>query len=153
MTTRREWLRLAAGAFILGTPALSLPARLAADDNDIDVWKSPTCGCCRLWVDHMRANGFRPRVQDVPDVTPFKRKYGVPAPLESCHTAVVAGYALEGHVPADVVRQLLKQRPRVVGLAVPGMPMGSPGMEGPRKDKYDVIAFEKGGKTSVFARR
>jgi hypothetical protein len=101
----------------------------------------------------MEKNGFRPRVHDVNDVSPYKRKYGVPAALESCHTAVVGGYALEGHVPADLVRQILTQKPNIAGLAVPGMPMGSPGMEGPRKDNYDVIAFDKTGKTSVFAKR
>jgi hypothetical protein len=146
--SRREWLWSAAGVLVL-TPA----SLIALDDNDIDIWKSPTCGCCKLWVDHMRANGFRPRTQDVADVTPFKRKYGVPVALESCHTAIVAGYAIEGHVPADVVRQLLKQRPQILGLAVPGMPMGSPGMEGSRKDPYDVVAFDKSGKGSVFAKR
>lgn len=153
MTTRREWLRLATGALI-AVPAGLAGVRLAgADDNDIEIWKSPSCGCCLQWVNHMRTNGFRPNVHDVLDVAPFKRKYGVPAALESCHTAVVGGYALEGHVPADLVRQILKQRPAILGLAVPGMPAGSPGMEGPTKDKYDVIAFDKSGKTSVFAKR
>jgi hypothetical protein len=154
MKTRREVLGLTTGLLgtcLAGAAAASLGA--AADDNDIEIWKTPTCGCCKLWVDHMRANGFRPRTHDVADVSPYKRKHGVLPFLESCHTGVVAGYAIEGHVPADVVRQLLKQRPPVLGLAVPGMPMGSPGMEGSRKDKYDVVAFDKNGKTSVFARR
>ena len=103
----------------------------------------------------MRSNGFRPVVHDVADVAPIKRKYGVPVALESCHTALVGGYAVEGHVPADVVRALLKQRPAgIIGIAAPGMPVGSPGMEmGGRKDKYDVIAFTRTGTTSVFAKR
>jgi hypothetical protein len=101
----------------------------------------------------MRVNGFEIRVSDVQDVSPFRRKHGVPTALSSCHTATVDGYTIEGHVPADIVRQLLKQQPRILGIAVPGMPMGSPGMEGPRKDKYDVIAFTKDGKTTVFASR
>lgn len=144
-------MRLAAGALLVAAPAGVL---IAADDNDIEIWKSPTCGCCGNWVTHMRSNGFRPVVHDVADVAPIKRKHGVPVALESCHTGIVGGYAIEGHVPADVVRALLKQRPAVLGIAVPGMPVGSPGMEmGARKDKYDVIAFTKAGTTSVFAKR
>jgi hypothetical protein len=155
MTTRRECLLMTAGALLFGLPGRTLGAasRPAQGDNAIEIWKSPTCGCCRLWVDHMRAHGFLPSVHDVADVTPFKRKLGVPLALESCHTAVVAGYAVEGHVPADVVRHLLKTRPNVAGLAVPGMPMGSPGMEGPRKEPYNVVLFDKAGNTSVFAKR
>src|SRR5262245_58953991 len=139
MTTRREWLQMTAGVVFLG--AVQKPA-----GTDIEIWKSPTCGCCEQWVAHVRANGFSPRTHDVPDVAPYKRKYGVPQALESCHTAIVGGYAIEGHVPADVIRQALAQKPQIAGLAVPGMPMGSPGMEGPRKDNYDVVAFDKTGK-------
>ena len=156
MTTRRDWLRLTVGALLLGGPARALGAApfLAQNENAIEIWKSPTCGCCKLWVDHMRANGFQPTVHDVQDVGPFKRKLGVPPTLESCHTGVVGGYALEGHVPADVVRQMLKQRPQVAGLAVPGMPMGSPGMESPyvKAESYDVMSFDKSGTTRVFAK-
>jgi hypothetical protein len=152
MTSRRDVLRFALGAAAAALPVRSLFAQTPSD-NDMQVWKSATCGCCAIWVEHMRANGFRVRVLDVEDVAPFKRKYGVPPRLESCHTGLVAGYAVEGHVPADVVRQMLKQKPRVLGLAVPGMPMGSPGMEGPRKDPYDVLTFDKDGRTTVFASR
>jgi hypothetical protein len=138
----------------IGVPAGALGGRLlAADDNDLEVWKSLTCGCCTAWVTHMRTNGFRPTVHDVADVTPCKRRAGVPASLESCHTALVGGYAVAGHVPADLVRRMLKERPAIVGLAVPGMPMGSPGMEGPRKDPYDDLTFAKNGRTSVYAKR
>jgi hypothetical protein len=151
MTTRRNVLLA-----LLGTAAAGLPRPLFGSQSStaIEVWKTPTCGCCRLWVDHMQANGFRPTVHDVPDVSPMKRKLGVPAALESCHTAVVGGFAVEGHVPADVVRTMLKQRPAIAGIAVPGMPMGSPGMEqGPRKDPYNVVAFDKAGRTSIYAKR
>ena len=155
MQTRREWLRLAGGALMVGVPALTRAQ--ASADNTLEVWKSPSCGCCGLWVAHMQQNGFTATVRDLNDVSPIKRKFGVPQALASCHTAVVNGVALEGHVPADVVRQLQKQRTthaHVVGLAVPGMPIGSPGMEqGSRQDKYDVIAFDKRGLTSVFASR
>ena len=152
MRTRREWLKLCAQGFMVAAPVAALGAA-AGGDNDVEVWKSATCGCCRLWVDHMRGHGFRPKTQDVEDMNFYKRKYGVPARLVSCHTALVGGYVLEGHVPADVVRQMLKERPKIVGLAVPGMPMGSPGMEGSRKDPYDVVAFDKAGQTRVYAKR
>lgn len=120
----------------------------------VTVYKSPTCGCCTKWVDHMKAAGFEMVVKDVEDVTPLKEEAGVPAALRSCHTAVVNGYTLEGHVPADLVQKLLKEKPKnTAGLAVPGMPMGSPGMEGPRKDAYEVIAYTARGETSVYAER
>jgi len=118
----------------------------------VEVFKSPTCGCCALWVKHMEANGFRTRVTDVPDMTPVKTKLGVPARAASCHTAVVDGYVLEGHVPAAQVQRLLKERPQVAGVAVPGMPIGSPGMEaGSTVQPYDVLSFDKQGQTRVFA--
>ena len=154
MRSRREVLQLAVSALAIGVPVQALLAQGAAAENLVEVWKDVNCGCCKLWVDHMRAAGFRVTALDVPDVGPFKRKLGIPPPLESCHTGVVAGYALEGHIPADVIRQMLKQKPKIAGLAVPGMPMGSPGMEqGGRVDKYDILSFEKSGKTAVFASR
>jgi hypothetical protein len=119
----------------------------------VAVYKSPTCGCCGKWIEHMRAAGFEVTVTDMPDVTPMKDKQGVPAALRSCHTALVGGYAIEGHVPADVIKKLLKEKPNAAGVAVPGMPMGSPGMEGPSKDSYNVVLFDKAGKTSVYATR
>jgi hypothetical protein len=154
-TTRREWLRLLTMGVVAGGSAEALGASQApmTSGTPMEIWKTPTCGCCTMWVDHMRAAGFRPTVHDMNDVSPIKRKLGVPTALESCHTAVVGGYTIEGHVPADVVRQALKERPKIAGLAVPGMPMGSPGMEGPRKDPYNVVAFEHNGRNSVFAKR
>ena len=155
-TTRREWLRASVAALVAaGASARVLGASQVpmTSGTAIEIWKTPTCGCCKMWVDHMRAAGFRPTVHDLNDVSPIKRKLGVPSALESCHTAVVGGYTIEGHVPADVVRQALKERPKIAGLAVAGMPMGSPGMEGPRKDPYNVVAFEQNGRTSVFAKR
>ncbi|HEX2201988.1 MAG TPA: DUF411 domain-containing protein [Longimicrobium sp.] len=119
----------------------------------VTVYKSPSCGCCRKWVEHMEANGFRVEVHDVDDIMPAKREAGVPEHLGSCHTARVEGFAVEGHVPADVIQRLLRERPQVAGIAVPGMPMGSPGMEGPRTDPYDIIAFTKDGKTEVYESR
>ncbi|MBC7788763.1 MAG: DUF411 domain-containing protein [Anaerolineae bacterium] len=122
------------------------------DPIAITVYKSPTCGCCANWVDHLRKHGFRVTVKDTIDLDPIKQKLGVPDRLASCHTGVVRGYVVEGHAPADDIKKMLKERPKVVGIAVPGMPMGSPGMEGPRSDSYEVLAFDKQGKTKVFAR-
>lgn len=120
----------------------------------VTVYKSPTCGCCGKWVDHLKASGFSVTVHDVQSVEPFKERYGVPRNLASCHTATVAGYAIEGHVPADLIKRLLAEKPRVKGLAVPGMPVGSPGMEqGNVKEPYDVVSFDETGRTAVYARR
>lgn len=117
------------------------------------VYKSPTCGCCAKWVDHMRESGFQVEVRDTVDVMPVKIRHKLPVHLASCHTAMIGGYVVEGHVPADVVRRLLAERPAVTGIAVPGMPMGSPGMEGFRKDPYDVIAYRRDGTTQVYTSR
>lgn len=106
-------------------------------------------------MDHLREKGFKVDARDVMDLNAVKRKHGVPAALESCHTGLVDGYVVEGHVPADVIDQLLRERPKVAGLAVPGMPVGSPGMEVPghKAERYDVIAFDARGTTRIFARR
>lgn len=129
-------------------------APLAQVATPIAVYKTPTCGCCGKWVDHMRQNGFAPKVTDLPNLSMVKQSAGVPENLQSCHTSMIGGYAVEGHVPADVVRQLLKEKPAVAGIAVPGMPLGSPGMEqGPQKDKYNVVAFGKDGSQKVYASR
>jgi len=119
----------------------------------VTVYKSPTCGCCAKWVEHVRKAGFAVTVKDVPNVGEVKLANGVPADLASCHTALVAGYVVEGHVPADVIQKLLKEKPAVAGIAVAGMPMGSPGMEGSYSDRYDIVAFEKSGKQRVYASR
>lgn len=116
----------------------------------IDVYKSASCGCCHVWVDHLRANGFTVKAVDVPNPSDYRAKYGVSDALGSCHTGVVAGYALEGHVPAAEIKRLLAERPKARGLAVPGMPMGSPGMEGARKDPYDVLLIQADGRTRVY---
>jgi len=117
----------------------------------VQVWKSPTCGCCSKWVDHMRHAGFKVETTNVPDVNVYKQKYGLPPQLASCHTAVVAGYVVEGHVPASDVQRLLKLRPEVTGIAVPGMPLGSPGMEAPAPQAYEVVSFSTDGEAAVFA--
>ena len=116
------------------------------------VYKSPTCGCCTAWVDHVKQAGFRVTVVDTSNLEPIKARYGILPGHGSCHTATVGGYVIEGHVPAADIRRLLAERPQITGLAVPGMPVGSPGMEGPNPQRYEVLAFTRGGGSSVFAR-
>ena len=120
----------------------------------VDVFKSPTCGCCAMWVEHMKANGFNVRTTEINDLTEIKKSRGVPDQVQSCHTAVVNGYVVEGHVPAADVHRLLKEKPAIAGIAVGGMPVGSPGMEypGTKAQAYDVMSFDKTGATRVFAK-
>lgn len=141
-------LMLPAGAWIHAQSARAAKPQMT-------VYKSPTCGCCVKWVEHLTSNGFDVKTMDVEDVDQVKRTYGVPASAGSCHTGLVNGYVVEGHVPADAISKMLREKPAIAGLAVPGMPAGSPGMEVPggRKTPYDIIAFDKGGKTTVYDRR
>ncbi len=127
----------------------------AAGKPTITVYKSPTCGCCAKWVTHLRDHGFPVKAEDLEDLRPIKQRHGVPAALESCHTGVVEGYVVEGHVPADLVERMLRERPQIAGLAVPGMPIGSPGMEVPGRaaESYQILAFDKSGRSTVYARR
>ena len=118
----------------------------------LKVTKTASCGCCAGWVEHMRKSGFKVEVHNVDDVTPTATRLGVPAKLRSCHTSEIDGYAIEGHVPAADVKRLLATRPKAAGIAVPGMVVGSPGMEaGGRSDAYQTILFDRAGKTRVFA--
>ena len=120
--------------------------------GEITVYKSATCGCCKLWVKHLEANGFTVKAHDVSNLTAYKKANGVPAALSSCHTATIGGYAIEGHVPASDIHRLLRERPGIRGLAVPGMPIGSPGMEeGKRRERFDVLSFDRLGQTAVFS--
>lgn len=164
-TSRRGFLA-SLGAIALGAAGVALPlvaqpprgaakgAAAKAAPKAITVYKDPNCGCCKLWVDHMTAAGFVATVHDTADMASVKASMGVPKGLESCHTARVGSYTVEGHVPADVIERLLREKPAGRGLAVPGMPAGSPGMEmGGRKDKYDIMLFDKSGKSRVYASR
>lgn len=119
----------------------------------VDVYKNPTCGCCAKWVEHLRDHGFTVRTADTTDLARLRASHGVPQHVASCHTALVDGYVLEGHVPAGDVQRLLEERPAIAGLAVPGMPTGSPGMEVPgvKAQPYNVMAFRTDGSTRVFA--
>ncbi len=123
-----------------------------ADDETVVMYKDPNCGCCGKWAEHMRSNGFTVREVVSADMAEIKRAAGVPQALGSCHTARVGGYAIEGHVPAQDVKRLLKERPQLTGIAAPGMPAGSPGMEGPYEaQRYEVIGFSGDGTTRVFS--
>ena len=152
MISRREWLRRGIGgaAAMLATGAL--PASALAPVA-ITVYKDPGCGCCKAWITHLEQHGFTVTAHDVRTMNEVKANLGVPSALHSCHTATVGAYVVEGHVPADLIHRLLRERPKVAGLAVPGMPMGSPGMEGARKDPYDVLTYDARGRTAVFAKR
>ncbi len=142
MTTRV--IRLGITCLIL--IAVAMPAAPPA----VTVFKTKTCGCCGKWVEHMRAGGFKVIVNEVASTGEYRQKYGVPEKLQSCHTAVVSGYSIEGHVPAAEIQRLLKEKPKAKGLAVPGMPTGSPGMEGSHHDAYSVVRFGEGGILSVY---
>lgn len=130
-------------------------AAVGAGNTEIEVWKSPTCGCCGDWVEHLRANGFAVKVNDVGNPGELRQKWHMPDRYGSCHTARVAGYTIEGHVPAADIRRLLQARPAAVGLSVPGMPVGSPGMDAPvyggRRDPFDVLLVQRDGSAKVFS--
>lgn len=132
------------------------PGDTRADEQQsgqaITVYKSPSCGCCAGWADYLETRGFRVTVYDRTDLADIKAKYGIRPELQSCHTAVVEGYAIEGHVPADDIWRLLRERPRVTGLTAPGMPMMSPGMNSTEPQGYDVLSFDGEGSTAVYSR-
>jgi hypothetical protein len=151
MPNRRQFL-LATAAGAVAPLAFGQKLFAMTADPVITVYKDPNCGCCAKWVKHLSANGFVTMVHDSTDMDAIKTNMRVPANLQSCHTAVIDRYVIEGHVPAADIKQLLKTKENVQGLAAPGMPAGSPGMEGGKPDKYDVIAFSVDGKTRVFAK-
>lgn len=146
--TRRRFLKSAT----LLVAAVALTTLAAAQGPEVQVFKSPYCGCCGAWVEHMRAAGFAVKVTEVADTTAARKRLGMPDRFGSCHTATVGGYVLEGHVPAAEVRRLLSAKPKAVGLAVPSMPPGSPGMQvDARKDPYQVLLVDSSGGSTVFA--
>lgn len=135
---------------ILLAGSLAWPVLVHAAAPVIDVYKSESCGCCGKWVEHLQANGFTVNAHNVADPADYRQKFGIPQAMGSCHTAKVGGYALEGHVPATDIKRLLKEKPKAIGLAVPGMPHGSPGMETGRNDAYDVMLVQADGKQSSY---
>lgn len=145
---RRHFLMAVATA----AASASIPVLAATSLPQVEVYKNPDCGCCGAWVDHLKAAGFQVKVHETPDTSAIRKRHGIPDEFGSCHTGVVAGYALEGHVPAEDVKRLLARKPAAAGLSVPGMPVGSPGMEmGSRKDAFQVLLIDKAGRSSVFA--
>lgn len=158
MLSRRKWLTVTFGgaAAALVTGVGDALASAASKPVRFTVYKTPTCGCCRAWVTHARSvftdGDFK--TLDMNDLSEVKARLGIPASLQSCHTVVTGPYVFEGHVPADLIKRFLAERPKAIGLAVPGMPAGSPGMEvGGYKDPYEVLLFDKAGKTRVYAKR
>jgi hypothetical protein len=137
------------GAVVVSSPA-QVPTQVQSLPTVL-VYKDPTCGCCSGWVEHMRAAGFQVESRDSNDMPSVKRDAGVSLEHSSCHTALVGGYVVEGHVPADLVKKMIAERPDIAGIAAPGMPMGSPGMEGPGAQPYDVVAFRRDGRSTVYA--
>ena len=154
MNGRRTLLTLALAIGCVWSGSVWVAAQSGAKPQMI-VYKSATCGCCSKWVEHMQANGFAVKAVDVEDIDKVKRDNGVPQSAASCHTGIVNGYVVEGHVPADAVLKMLKDKPAISGIAVPGMPMGSPGMEVPggQKEAFDIVSFDKSGKTAVYQKR
>ena len=150
-------LMVRSGALLLGAIVGARPViGLAAGKPAVEIWKSPTCGCCQDWIGHLQANGFQVTTYDVSEAAKaaLRRKLGLADKFSSCHTALIDGYVVEGHVPAREISRLLRERPKAVGLAVPGMPVGSPGMDGPlnhgRKDGYAVLLVQRDGNASVY---
>lgn len=139
-------------ATLIGSAVIA-PGLLAQSKPQVEVWKDPSCGCCKDWVSHLESNGFAVRVFETGNDA-ARTRLGVPDKLGSCHTALVGGYAIEGHVPAREIHRLLKERPAAIGLSVPGMPVGSPGMDGAiyggRKDPYAVLLIQRDGSTRVY---
>lgn len=152
LISRRTVLARGAG-LALGFSALARLLHAGVFKTAMVVYKDPGCGCCEKWVELMRASGFVVAVRNTTDMPPIKRRYQVAPALASCHTALAAGYVIEGHVPAELIHKLLEDKPKVVGLTVPGMVTGSPGMEGPNPQPYQVLAFDAAGKTTVYAKR
>jgi hypothetical protein len=154
MISRRRFVFQAAGFGLALAGGKSLWAHSAGDPATLTIYKSPTCGCCAKWVDHVKAAGFQTVVHDDDDMSTVKDNLGVPRSLRSCHTTQVEKYLVEGHVPAEDIRRLLAERPKVAGLAVPGMPSSSPGMAvpGDPHEPFEVLSFQLDGTSELFAK-
>jgi len=147
ITARRRVLIALAAA-----PLALTSARVLSAAPKVSVFKLTGCGCCDQWTEHLHKNGFEVSVSALPDLAPVRAKFGVAKDFGTCHTALVGGYVIEGHVPAADIQRLLRSKLKVAGLVVPGMPAGSPGMEGPQSEPYDVLTFDRGGTTQIYAR-
>lgn len=149
----RRKLLLTSVAFALFSPALTgMAGAVLADPIDVTVYKDPACGCCKLWVEHLRTHRFEVTVHETGDMDPVKKQFAIPEALQACHTATIGGYVIEGHVPARDISRLLNERPKARGLAAPGMPAGSPGMETEAlAEHYDVLLFADSGDPKIFS--
>lgn len=151
--TQRKKIYIFSGIFAgLALSALMLwPIMKSATGPQVVVYKSPTCGCCTKWVSYLRSNGFNVTQIDTQNIKAVKQNQGIPLNLESCHTAIVDGYIVEGHVPVQAINRMLKEKPPIKGIAVAGMPIGSPGMEqGARKDPFDVVTIQSSGPATIY---
>lgn len=145
-------VRTLVASALLGLSTLGGISTAVAADDEVVMYKDPNCGCCGKWAEHMREHGFKVKEVATTQMGQVKGEAGVPQALGSCHTARVGGYVVEGHVPAADVRRMLTEKPAIAGISAPGMPMGSPGMEGPYPaDRYDVVSFDAQGRTAVYA--
>ena len=145
-------VRTLVASALLGLTTLGGISTAVAADDEVVMYKDPNCGCCGKWAEHMREHGFKVNEVATTQMGQVKGEAGVPQALGSCHTARVGGYVVEGHVPAADVRRMLTEKPAIAGISAPGMPMGSPGMEGPYPaDRYDVVSFDAQGRTAVYA--
>ena len=151
MKNNVKYMIAATGVFAVSLIVGIMFLNTTVNADEIMVYKSPTCGCCNKWVKHLESQGFKVKTKNVRNLVPIKDEHGVQRQFQSCHTAKIGNYFIEGHVPAKDIKKLLKDKPDIKGLAVPGMPMGSPGMEGPRQDRYDVIAVGNNNEATVFS--
>lgn len=147
----KTFVQRVSGAIVAALALTGVVVAAHAEKPTVLVYKTPTCGCCTKWVEHLQANGFKVVTQHRDDLTGVRQQHKVPLGVTSCHTALVGSYVVEGHVPAADVKKMLAQKPAIKGIGVRGMPIGSPGMEGPNPQKFDTLAFTEDGKTSVFA--
>jgi len=138
-------------AMLSGAAVLFVGRAQAAEEQAVTVYKDARCGCCSIWIQHLQSNGFVTKTINATNVDALKSQFGVPADLATCHTAQIAGYVVEGHVPATAIKRLLLEKPKATGLAVPGMPAGSPGMEGDRPVRYDVVLFGPTGRRTYMS--
>ena len=145
------WRRAALLVLLTWSAPLWATEESSSPDSTIDVIKLPTCTCCATWITYLERNGFVVHASDVTDLAPARQRFGVPEAIAGCHTASIGGYVIDGHVSADEIRQLLRDRPAIKGLVVTGMPPGSPGMEAPSAGPYDTLALQNDGTTRVFA--
>jgi hypothetical protein len=154
--TRTRWSQVLtlAMATLAAVSTMSFLAPAIAAGQTVTVYKTPTCGCCTEWVGHLQTQGFSVTATDVStaQLTAVKNEQGIPPRLRSCHTGMVGNYVIEGHVPGSIIFRLLQEKPAVAGLAVPGMPIGSPGMEGPNPQPYEVFSFDRAGQVHVYER-